>query len=130
MKSLDLGYSERFLSGPLSPRDAEESRGNQRDGPQNRQMDCRVLVDERGRARQRLHQGRAHQHGQDRTAPASNSGAPEHDGGDAHQRVVDSGGRRTDADLPGNCLLYTSDAADDMQCVYLGGRRIIKKKIF
>ena len=27
----------------------------------------------------------------------------------------------------GNCLLYTSDAADDMQCVDLGGRRIIKK---
>eukprot|EP00825_Cyclidium_porcatum_P018338 TRINITY_DN20936_c0_g1_i1.p2 TRINITY_DN20936_c0_g1~~TRINITY_DN20936_c0_g1_i1.p2 ORF type:complete len:152 (-),score=45.69 TRINITY_DN20936_c0_g1_i1:35-490(-) len=27
-----------------------------------------------------------------------------------------------------NCLLYTSDAADDMQCVDLGGRRIIKKK--
>ena len=26
------------------------------------------------------------------------------------------------------CLLYTSDAADDMQCVYLGCRRIIKKK--
>ena len=26
----------------------------------------------------------------------------------------------------GNCLLYTSDAADDMQCVDLGGRRIIK----
>ena len=26
-----------------------------------------------------------------------------------------------------NCLLYTSDAADDMQCVDLGGRRIIKK---
>jgi len=26
------------------------------------------------------------------------------------------------------CLLYTSDAADDMQCVDLGGRRIIKKK--
>ena len=24
------------------------------------------------------------------------------------------------------CLLYTSDAADDMQCVDLGGRRIIK----
>ena len=23
------------------------------------------------------------------------------------------------------CLLYTSDAADDMQCVDLGGRRII-----
>ncbi|GAB5781023.1 hypothetical protein JMUB7515_28110 [Staphylococcus aureus] len=27
----------------------------------------------------------------------------------------------------GRCLLYTSDAADDMQCVDLGGRRIIKK---
>ena len=25
------------------------------------------------------------------------------------------------------CLLYTSDAADDMQCVDLGGRRNIKK---
>ena len=25
------------------------------------------------------------------------------------------------------CLLYTSDAADDMQCVDLGGRRTIKK---
>eukprot|EP00825_Cyclidium_porcatum_P025202 TRINITY_DN2745_c0_g1_i10.p1 TRINITY_DN2745_c0_g1~~TRINITY_DN2745_c0_g1_i10.p1 ORF type:complete len:647 (-),score=200.19 TRINITY_DN2745_c0_g1_i10:112-2052(-) len=29
---------------------------------------------------------------------------------------------------PYSCLLYTSDAADDMQCVDLGGRRIIKKK--
>ena len=28
----------------------------------------------------------------------------------------------------GNCLLYTSDAADDLLCVDLGGRRIIKKK--
>eukprot|EP00831_Metopus_contortus_P064285 TRINITY_DN57557_c0_g1_i3.p1 TRINITY_DN57557_c0_g1~~TRINITY_DN57557_c0_g1_i3.p1 ORF type:complete len:149 (-),score=40.51 TRINITY_DN57557_c0_g1_i3:96-509(-) len=27
-----------------------------------------------------------------------------------------------------NCLLYTSDAADDTPCVDLGGRRIIKKK--
>ena len=27
-----------------------------------------------------------------------------------------------------SCLLYTSDAADDMQCVDLGGRRIIKKR--
>ena len=32
----------------------------------------------------------------------------------------------TDARL--GCLLYTSDAADDMQCLDLGGRRIIKKK--
>ena len=29
-------------------------------------------------------------------------------------------------DIP--CLLYTSDAADDLLCVDLGGRRIIKKK--
>ena len=28
----------------------------------------------------------------------------------------------------GVCLLYTSDAADDLLCVDLGGRRIIKKK--
>ena len=26
------------------------------------------------------------------------------------------------------CLLYTSDAADDLLCVDLGGRRIIEKK--
>ena len=26
------------------------------------------------------------------------------------------------------CLLYTSDAADDLLCVDLGGRRIIQKK--
>ena len=26
------------------------------------------------------------------------------------------------------CLLYTSDAADDLLCVVLGGRRITKKK--
>ena len=29
---------------------------------------------------------------------------------------------------PYRCLLYTSDAADDLLCVDLGGRRIIKKK--
>ena len=27
------------------------------------------------------------------------------------------------------CLLYTSDAADDLLCVDLGGRRIIKKNL-
>ena len=27
-----------------------------------------------------------------------------------------------------SCLLYTSDAADDLLCVDLGGRRLIKKK--
>ena len=30
--------------------------------------------------------------------------------------------------LLGFCLLYTSDAADDLLCVDLGGRRIIKQK--
>src|SRR5450756_601094 len=30
--------------------------------------------------------------------------------------------------LTDTCLLYTSDAADDLLCVDLGGRRIIKKK--
>ena len=32
------------------------------------------------------------------------------------------------ADMNDTCLLYTSDAADDLLCVDLGGRRIIKKK--
>ena len=31
--------------------------------------------------------------------------------------------------LQGNCLLYTSDAADDLTRVDLGGRRIIKKNV-
>ena len=31
-------------------------------------------------------------------------------------------------DEVGPCLLYTSDAADDLLCVDLGGRRITKKK--
>src|SRR5450756_771757 len=43
---------------------------------------------------------------------------------------------RVDPDVPmedvagavKECLLYTSDAADDLLCVDLGGRRIIKKK--
>ena len=42
--------------------------------------------------------------------------------------------RRRYLRLPGRsswaCLLYTSDAADDSLRVDLGGRRIIKKKIF
>jgi len=33
---------------------------------------------------------------------------------------------RMPQDWKGSCLLYTSEAADDMQCVDLGGRRIIK----
>src|SRR5450756_3139593 len=41
-----------------------------------------------------------------------------------HQRTDEVRDRRT----VNNCLLYTSDAADDLLCVDLGGRRIIKKK--
>ena len=33
-----------------------------------------------------------------------------------------------DADKVWDCLLYTSDAADERSSVDLGGRRIIKKK--
>src|SRR5450756_2935213 len=36
--------------------------------------------------------------------------------------------RRTACSRDNPCLLYTSDAADDLLCVDLGGRRIIKKK--
>src|SRR5680860_1857661 len=46
--------------------------------------------------------------------------------------LLDVGNRgmfpRTEA-LLYSCLLYTSDAADDLLCVDLGGRRLIKKKI-
>ena len=35
--------------------------------------------------------------------------------------------RRLHAPRARVCLLYTSDAADDLLCVDLGGRRIIKK---
>ena len=41
--------------------------------------------------------------------------------GDVYKR------QKTFTDTKYGCLLYTSDAADDMQCVDLGGRRIIKK---
>ena len=34
----------------------------------------------------------------------------------------------TDRAIEDGCLLYTSDAADDLPCVDLGGRRTIKKK--
>src|SRR5450756_3021132 len=38
-----------------------------------------------------------------------------------------SAGRHQHRARPGPCLLYTSDAADDLLCVDLGGRRIIKQ---
>ena len=41
----------------------------------------------------------------------------------AEQRRAPDGGAGV-----GACLLYTSDAADDLLCVDLGGRRNIKKK--
>ena len=36
----------------------------------------------------------------------------------------------SDQTLMERCLLYTSDAADDLLCGVLGGRRIIKQKIY
>src|SRR5450756_2887742 len=38
----------------------------------------------------------------------------------------DASGTRLPSPLFPGCLLYTSDAADDLLCVDLGGRRIIK----
>ena len=38
------------------------------------------------------------------------------------------GGTENEAVQDNFCLLYTSDAADDLLCVDLGGRRLIKKK--
>ena len=46
--------------------------------------------------------------------------------GRGHRRArLDDQSRRP---APRRCLLYTSDAADDLPCVDLGGRRIIKQK--
>ena len=43
-------------------------------------------------------------------------------------RYATGGWTRTDDGLTKDCLLYTSDAADERSSVDLGGRRIIKKK--
>src|SRR5450756_160099 len=43
-------------------------------------------------------------------------------------RLVNGEGDLVHAGTYMPCLLYTSDAADDLLCVDLGGRRIIKKK--
>ena len=52
--------------------------------------------------------------------------AHRHDESSKSARAKALWGRLTDA-LP-VCLLYTSDAADDLPCVDLGGRRILTKK--
>src|SRR5450756_3137510 len=46
------------------------------------------------------------------------------------QDIIDQAAKALLVDLAvlESCLLYTSDAADDLLCVDLGGRRIIKKK--
>src|SRR5450756_2910799 len=51
--------------------------------------------------------------------------------GQMRQRVWEAANVRLSSvtfDTDTTCLLYTSDAADDLLCVDLGGRRIIKKK--
>ena len=46
----------------------------------------------------------------------------------AHEGHEDQHDREDDRDQQEDCLLYTSDAADERSSVDLGGRRIIKKK--
>src|SRR5450756_39561 len=50
----------------------------------------------------------------------------DHDDGESVEAACEHGYLGLREDRP--CLLYTSDAADDLLCVDLGGRRIIKKK--
>ena len=45
----------------------------------------------------------------------------------AYNAVNKVGGFPVMSEKTMDCLLYTSDAADDLLCVDLGGRRIIKK---
>ena len=57
------------------------------------------------------------------------AGGPVPTGGDDEPSVRAVGRRGDVAGVSAKgCLLYTSDAADDLLCVDLGGRRIIKKK--
>ena len=51
-------------------------------------------------------------------------GSPEEEGGGAKQKQS----TKTNSRLIPTCFLYTSDAADDLPGVDLGGRRFIKKK--
>ena len=59
--------------------------------------------------------------------PAALTFTPEDSGTEQAPVVYGSYGNERPV-LSGGCLLYTSDAADDLLCVDLGGRRIIKKK--
>src|SRR5450756_2073410 len=60
-------------------------------------------------------------------AGANDDGGPRH--GPAVRHMVEHQiAEDHHPDELGICLLYTSDAADDLLCVDLGGRRIIKKK--
>ena len=51
---------------------------------------------------------------------------PEQQSHEAERALCRAGGDRVS--LYADCLLYTSDAADDLTRVDLGGRRIIKKR--
>ena len=79
--------------------------------------------------------GRDDYPGQDHTAgksePASSENRPTVLKYEEQPRSDDSSDRGYQADREERvrvCLLYTSDAADDLPCVDLGGRRIFKKK--
>ena len=62
----------------------------------------------------------------DRLAPVG--GVGDADGVAAEERGEQVVGVAVVADPAEDCLLYTSDAADERSSVDLGGRRIIKKK--
>ena len=51
-----------------------------------------------------------------------------HQHGEKKKIYLNIGNETYKAGVHETCLLYTSDAADDLLCVDLGGRRIIKKK--
>src|SRR5450756_510804 len=53
---------------------------------------------------------------------------PSLEGRSVRSRMLASSTRMVKPPARWGCLLYTSDAADDLLCVDLGGRRIIKKK--
>ena len=62
-----------------------------------------------------------------RQASGRSPGNPTRSDPSAHLPLAKERPRTPDSDAY-SCLLYTSDAADDLLCVDLGGRRILQKK--
>ena len=64
------------------------------------------------------------------TLHQSGEGDAEHDDQRGEEHLVAAAGDLQEDAQGRHCLLYTSDAADELDGVDLGGRRIIKKKFF